>query len=66
MQGVPGAAVAAMLEAVERNERMVGGALGDAMSVNVLTRLLPRALYAAGLLAHLPDDPLEGAWGLTA
>lgn len=34
----------------------IGAAFGDAMSINVLMRVLPRALYAAGLLRELPID----------
>ncbi|MFM7982281.1 MAG: hypothetical protein ACKPKO_23475, partial [Candidatus Fonsibacter sp.] len=34
----------------------IGAAFGDAMRINVLMRVLPRALYAAGLLGELPID----------
>ena len=34
----------------------IGAAFGDAMSINVLMRVLPRALCAAGLLRELPID----------
>ncbi len=37
----------------------IGGAIGNAMSVNVLERLLPRVAYAAGLLHSLPLDKWE-------
>ncbi len=56
LQGVPRKAAMAMVKAADGNERAVAGALGDAMSVNVLMRLLPRALHAGGLLADLPLD----------
>ena len=39
-----------------QSERQVGKALGNGMSINVLYRLLPRALYAAGLLVRKPTD----------
>ncbi len=42
-------------------ERVVGGALGDSISVNVLQRLLPRALHSAGLIAEVVSDPWEKA-----
>ena len=34
----------------------LGKALGNAMSVNVLCRVLPRALYTAGLLVSKAED----------
>ncbi len=34
----------------------MGAAVGNAMSVNVLERLLPRVCYAAGIIDHLPED----------
>lgn len=33
----------------------LGGAFGDAMSLNILLRLLPRVLYAAGLVRSVVD-----------
>ncbi len=36
--------------------RSLGKALGNGMSVNLLCRILPRALFAAGLLKHKCDD----------
>ena len=33
-----------------------GHRVGNSMSVNVLERLLPRVLHAAGLVANLPPD----------
>ncbi len=39
------------------SKQQVGHMLGNAMSVNVLGRILPRALHAAGLIEKLPRDP---------
>ncbi len=50
LQGVPDEVCKTMLTAVGA-EGKVGQALGDMMSINVLMRLLPRALEAAGLLS---------------
>ncbi len=50
LQGVPDEMCKTMLTAVGA-EGKVGQALGDMMSINILMRLLPRALEAAGLLA---------------
>jgi DNA-cytosine methyltransferase len=55
LQGIPKAWVDAMLEAVP-DKPTVGRAIGDAMSLNVIMRLLPRVLVAAGLLDTLPPD----------
>ncbi|CAK9104355.1 unnamed protein product [Durusdinium trenchii] len=38
------------------SKSQLGKALGDAMSLNILQRLLPRMLYSVGLLAKLPKD----------
>ena len=35
----------------------LGKAFGDGMSLNVLQRVLPRALYSVNLLQELPEDP---------
>jgi hypothetical protein len=35
---------------------VIGHAIGNAMSVCVLERLLPKVLYSAGILAHRPVD----------
>ena len=37
----------------------INGAIGNAMSCNILERIIPRALWASGLLADLPTDPWE-------
>ena len=34
----------------------MGKAIGDGMSLNILQRVLPRALYSAGMLKELPLD----------
>lgn len=44
-----------MVETLGR--RAVGGAIGDAMSVQVLQRLFPRVLWSAGLADQLPHTP---------
>ena len=46
-----------MQEARNGDERVVRAALGDAMSMNVLLRLLGKVLFSAGLLAEVPVDP---------
>ena len=46
-------------EATQVNKTDVQGAIGSAMSVNILDRLLPRILYAAGLMQTLPTDKWE-------
>ena len=61
LQGLPHAVLAAMLAAAGGNRRLVGQAIGDAMSVNVLMRLLPRALHSAGLLENIPTDVWRNA-----
>ncbi len=56
LQGLPRKIVANMVSQGGVSKRQVGLAIGDAMSVNVLMRLMPRALYSAGLLpAKVPD-----------
>lgn len=37
----------------------IGHAIGNAMSRNILDRLLPRVLFAGGLLRTLPTDRWE-------
>ena len=47
------------------SERQMGHALGNAMSVNVLQRVLARALKASGLASVVRDpwrDPLYNPW----
>ena len=57
LQGLPHSATLHMAEAAGGEERMVRAALGDAMSLNVLMRVLGKALYSAGLVAEVPRDP---------
>jgi hypothetical protein len=38
------------------SQSVIGHAIGNSMSRNVLDRLLPRVLHAAGLLPSLPTD----------
>jgi len=56
LQGAPTALVNALVEAAGGDTSKVGRALGDAMSINVLMRLLPRALWSAGVIDALPFD----------
>lgn len=46
-----------MLETCPKGK--VGGGFGDAMSLSVLMRVLPRALQSAGLLK---DDKFDDVW----
>lgn len=56
LQGAPTALLNALVEAAGGDTSKVGRALGDAMSINVLMRLLPRALWSAGVINALPLD----------
>ena len=56
LQGLPSSLAREFLDAVGGDEKLVGQGVGDAMSLNVLMRVLPRALYAAGLIDALPFD----------
>jgi hypothetical protein len=56
LQGAPTILVQALVEAAAGETSKVGRALGDAMSINVLTRLAPKALWSAGLIDALPLD----------
>ena len=55
--GLPRRVTLHMAEAVGGGERAVRAALGDAMSLNVLMRVLGNALYSAGLVGEVPADP---------
>ena len=55
LQGMPSWVVNRLLQK-GIPEKTLGRALGDAMSLNVLMRIVPRALSAAGLLKDLPKD----------
>lgn len=59
LQGLPHSATRYMVEAANGDERVVRAALGDAMSLNVLMRVLGKALYSAGLVAAIPSDPWQ-------
>lgn len=54
LQGLGSSWIDRMLEV--ESSTFIGSALGDAMSVNVLSRVLARALYSAGLVPSLPTD----------
>ena len=56
LQGLPHSATLHMAEAAKGDERVVRAAMGDAMSLNVLMRVLGKALYSAGLVAEVPID----------
>ncbi len=56
LQGAPTILVQALVEAAAGDTSNVGRALGDAMSINVLMRLVPRALWSGGLIDALPLD----------
>ena len=60
LQGLPAKAVAAMLRSLDNDCATLGRVIGDASSVNVLMRILPRALFSAGLVAK----PLPDHWAL--
>jgi DNA-cytosine methyltransferase len=57
LQGLPRCILDRMLE-TSQTQGDVGAAIGDAMSINVLMRLLPLALDSAGLL----DKPCRDVW----
>ena len=42
---------------MRRDERVVRAALGDAMSLNLLMKVLGKSLYHASLINHVPVDP---------
>ena len=56
LQGVPTDVAHELLDAANGDHKILGQGVGDAMSLNVLMRLLPRALRAAGLVPRLPFD----------
>jgi len=56
LQGLPSTVARELLDAIGGDDKIVGQGVGDAMSLNVLMRVLPRALYAAGLIDALPFD----------
>ena len=60
LQGLPRGALERMLSTGQGTAN-VGAAIGDAMSINVLMRILPRAMEAAGLLDGSIQDIWKGA-----
>ncbi len=54
---MPSSVVNVLKEAVGGRDRIVRAALGDAMSLNILMRVLGKALFSAGLVAAVPWDP---------
>ena len=56
LQGLPSTVAREFLDAAGGDEKLLGKGVGDAMSLNVLMRVLPRSLYAAGLIEVLPFD----------
>ena len=60
LQGLPTTCVERMLRSGVA-QKHVGHAAGNGMTVNVVLRLLPRALYSAGLLANKPQDKWKHA-----
>ena len=56
LQGWPSDWILKMLDA-HNAPVALGHALGDGMSLSVLQRILPRALWCAGMLPRLPKDP---------
>ena len=49
------------LEATGITDAHLGHMLGNGMTVNVIGRILSRALYSAGLLSEAVANPWEGA-----
>ena len=56
LQGLTSHMAREFLDAAGGDEKIVGQGVGDAMSLNVLMRVLPRALDAAGLIDTMPLD----------
>ena len=57
LQGLPRVVLDKMLS-TSQSASAIGGALGDAVSINVLMRVLAAALYASDLV----DEPLPDIW----
>ena len=56
LQGIPSVLVDVMAKALgQSHSAALGRAFGDAMSINVLMRILPRALRSAGLCGQISD-----------
>ena len=64
MQGLPRPILDQMI-ATNQPVTDIGAAIGDAMSINVLMRLLPPVLDAAGLLAEPCPDVWKHAASVT-
>ena len=63
LQGMPKRILDTLVEATGGNDCAVAHAIGDAMLINVLIQLLPRALYSVGLLDALPSDACKASSG---
>ena len=59
LRGLPSSVAVRMKEVCNGDAQAVRAALGDAMSLNVLMRVLGKALCSAGLLARVPFDPWQ-------
>ena len=59
VQGLPSGFALHMKEACNGDEQAARAALGGAMSLHVLMRVLRKALFSAGLLVDVPFDPLQ-------
>ncbi len=57
LQGLPSSVVNVLNAAVGGRDRILRAALGDAMSLNILMRVLGKALFSAGFVAAVPWDP---------
>ena len=66
LQGLPAKAVAALLAALDNDGAVVSDAISDSTSINVLMRILPRALFSAGLVAKPLPDYWASASAITA
>ncbi len=51
LQGLPAEAITKMLDALGNDQTTVGKALGDAMSINVLMRILTKVMFTVGVVA---------------
>jgi len=59
LQGLPTSGTLHTKEAWSGDEQAARAALGDAVRLNVLMRVLGKALFIAGLLDHAPFDPWQ-------
>ena len=65
-KGLPAKAVTAMLAALGNDGTAVSDAIGNSTSINVFMRILPRALFSAGLVAKPLPDYWASASAITA